>query len=59
MNQYELYLLGRKKLDENMIIDANLKAKRLLEFVFHQNRMQCIENRLKEVDTLQKEFFLQ
>lgn len=59
MNQYELYLLGRKKLDENMIIDANLKAKRLLEFVFHQNRMQCIENSLKEVDSLQKELFLQ
>ena len=44
MNQYELYLLGRKKLDENMIIDANLKAKRLLEFVFHQNRMQCVQS---------------
>ena len=58
MNQNELYLLGRKKLEEYKITDANLKAKRLLEFVLQQNRMKCIENSLKEVTNTQKELFL-
>ena len=59
MNQRKLYLLGRKKLEENKIADVNLKSKRLLEFVLQQNRMQCIENSMKEVSNIQESLFLQ
>ncbi len=49
MNQSQLLKLGKEKLKQENIEEAESKAKRLLEFVLQQSRAETIRNSLEEV----------
>lgn len=57
MNQNQLLKLGKARLKQENIEEAESKAKRLLEFVLHQSREKMIRNSLEEVSTLQEKEF--
>lgn len=57
MNQNQLLKLGKDRLKQENIEEAESKAKRLLEFVLHQSREEMIRNSLEEVSTLQEKEF--
>lgn len=57
MNQNQLLKLGKERLKQENIEEAESKAKRLLEFVLHQSREEMIRNSLEEVSTLQEKEF--
>lgn len=57
MNQNQLLKLGKERLKQENIEEAESKAKRLLEFVLHQSREEMIRNLLEEVSTLQEKEF--
>lgn len=57
MNQSQLLKLGKEKLKQKEIEEAENKAKRLLEFVLQQSREEMIRNSLEEVsEEKQKEY---
>lgn len=57
MNQSQLLKLGKEKLKQENIEEAESKAKRLLEFVLQQSREEMIRNSLEEVsEEKQKEY---
>lgn len=53
MNQSQLLKLGKEKLKQENIEEAESKAKRLLEFVLQQSREEMIRNSLEKVSELQ------
>ena len=53
MNQSQLLKLGKEKLKQENIEEAESKAKRLLEFVLQQSREEIIRNSLEKVSELQ------
>lgn len=53
MNQSQLLKLGKEKLKQENIEEAESKAKRLLEFVLQQSREETIRNSLEEVSEVQ------
>lgn len=53
MNQSQLLKLGKEKLKQENIEEAENKAKRLLEFVLQQSREDMIRNSLEEVSVVQ------
>lgn len=53
MNQSQLLKLGKEKLKQENIEEAESKAKRLLEFVLQQSREETIRNSLEEVSEMQ------
>lgn len=53
MNQSQLLKLGKEKLKQEDIEEAESKAKRLLEFVLQQSREEMIRNSLEKVSELQ------
>ena len=55
MNQNQLLEIGKKLLKEKNIDEAELKAKKLLEFVLKQSRSEFIRNSLMEVPDSNKE----
>lgn len=55
MNQSQLLKYGEEILKKNNIDEANIKAKRLLEFVLDQSREKFIINVSKEVSTSNEE----
>lgn len=55
MNQNQLYQLGIKILKKANIEEAEIKAKRLIEFVLKQTRQEFIKNSLLEVFYLQEQ----
>lgn len=59
MNQNQLLKLGKERLRQENIEEAESKAKRLLEFLLHQSREEMIRNSLEEVSTSQEKEFLE
>ena len=57
MNQNQLLKLGKERLKQENIEEAESKAKRLLEFVLHQSPEEMIRNSLEEVSTSQEKEF--
>lgn len=57
MNQNQLLKLGKERLKQEDIEEAESKAKRLLEFVLHQSREEMIRNSLEEVSTSKEKEF--
>lgn len=57
MNQNQLLKLGKERLRQEDIEEAENKTKRLLEFVLHQSREEMIRNSLEEVSTSQEKEF--
>lgn len=55
MNQNELLKLGIELLKKNQIDDAEIKAKKLLEYILKQTREEFIINSLQEVTTANEE----
>ena len=53
MNQRQLLKLGKEKLKQENIEEAESKAKRLLEFVLQQSREETIRNSLEEISVMQ------
>lgn len=53
MNQSQLLKLGKEKLKQENIEEAESKAKRLLEFVLQQSREETIRNSLEEISVMQ------
>lgn len=49
MNQKQLLLLGKEKLNQNKIEDAYFKAKKLLSYILKQSNEQLINQQLEEV----------
>jgi len=59
ISQKQLLLLGEKKLKENQIEEANIKARILLSYVLKQNKNELIINAFKEVPEQKQEEYTQ